>query len=35
MKEPDNYEGNPKTVNAWYKHMTMYFQSNNISSNWE
>jgi len=35
MKEPDNYEGNPETVNAWYKHMTMYFQSNNISSNWE
>ena len=35
MKEPDDYEGDPETVNAWCRRMTMYFQSNNISSNWE
>ena len=35
MKEPDDYEGDPETVNAWCRYMTMYFQSNNIFSNWE
>jgi len=35
MKEPDDYEGDPETGNAWCRRMTMYFQSNNISSNWE
>ena len=35
MKEPDDYEGDSETVNAWHRYITMYFQSNNISSNWE
>ena len=35
MKEPDDYEGDPETVNAWRRYITMYFQSNNTSSNWE
>jgi len=35
IKEPDDYKGDPETVNVWYRYMTMYFQSNNISSNWE
>ena len=35
MKEPDDYEGDPETVNAWCRYITMYFQSNNTSSNWE
>jgi len=35
IKEPDDYEGDPETVNAWRRYITMYFQSNNTSSNWE
>jgi len=34
IKEPNDYEGDPETVNVWHRCITMYFQSN-ISSNWE
>jgi len=35
MKEPDNFKGNPDKVRAWYQRMTLFFQSNNISKEWE
>jgi len=35
MKEPDNFKGSPDEVRAWYKRMTLFFQSNNILKEWE
>ena len=34
-KEPNDFEGNPNEVRAWYQRMTLFFQSNNISKEWE
>ena len=35
MKEPDNFKGSPDEVRAWCRRMTLFFQSNNISKEWE
>jgi len=34
-KEPNNFEGNPDEVRAWCQRITLFFQSNNISKEWE
>jgi len=34
-KEPDDFEGNPDKVRAWCRRMTLFFQSNDISKEWE
>ena len=34
-KEPDNFEGGPDEVKAWCQRMTLFFQSNDISTEWE
>ena len=34
-KEPDNFEGGPDEVKAWCRRMTLFFQSNDISKEWE
>jgi len=35
MKEPDDFEGSPDEVRTWCRRMTLFFQSNNISKEWE
>jgi len=35
MKEPDDLEGSPDEVRAWCQRMMLFFQSNNISKEWE
>jgi len=35
IKEPDDFEGSPNEVRAWCQRMTLFFQSNNISKEWE
>jgi len=35
MKEPDDFKGGPDKVKAWCQRMTLFFQSNNISREWE
>jgi len=35
MKEPNDFEGNPDDVRAWCQRMILFFQSNNISKEWE
>jgi len=35
MKEPDDFEGNPDKVRAWYQRITLFFQSNDISKEWK
>ena len=30
-KEPNDFEGNPDEVKAWYQRMMLFFQSNDIS----
>jgi len=34
-KEPNDFEGGPDEVKAWYRRMTLFFQSNNILKEWE
>jgi len=34
-KEPNDFKGNPDKVRAWCQRMTLFFQSNNISKEWE
>ena len=34
-KEPDDFEGDPDEVKAWCRRMTLFFQSNDISKEWE
>jgi len=34
-KEPNDFEGNPDEVRAWCQRMTLFFQSNDISKEWE
>ena len=34
-KEPNDFEGNPDEVRAWYQRMMLFFQSNDISKEWE
>ena len=34
-KEPDDFEGGPDEVKAWCRRMTLFFQSNDISREWE
>jgi len=35
IKEPDDFEGNLDKVKAWCQKITLFFQSNNISKEWE
>ena len=35
MKEPDDFKGGPDKVKAWCQRMILFFQSNNISREWE
>jgi len=35
MKEPNDFEGNPDKVKAWYKRIMLFFQSNSISKKWK
>jgi len=35
MKELDDFEGSPDEVRAWCQRMTLFFQSNDISKEWE
>jgi len=35
MKEPNDFKGNPDEVRAWYQRMMLFFQSNDISKEWE
>jgi len=35
MKEPDDFEGSPDEVKAWCQRMMLFFQSNDISKEWE
>ena len=35
IKEPDNVKGSPDEVRAWCQRITLFFQSNNISKEWE
>jgi len=35
MKEPDDFEGSLDEVRAWCRRMTLFFQSNGISKEWE
>jgi len=34
-KEPDDFEGGLDEVKAWCRRMMLFFQSNNISKEWE
>jgi len=34
-KELDNFKGSPDEVKAWCRRMMLFFQSNNISKEWE
>jgi len=34
-KEPDDFEGDPDEVKAWCQRMMLFFQSNDISKEWE
>jgi len=34
-EEPDDFEGGPDEVKAWCQRMTLFFQSNDISKEWE
>jgi len=35
MKEPDDFKGSPDEVRAWCRRMSLFFQSNDISKEWE
>ena len=35
IKEPNDFKGNPDEVKAWYQRMMLFFQSNDISKEWE
>ena len=35
IKEPDDFKENPDKVKAWCWRMTLFFQSNDISREWE
>jgi len=35
MKEPDNFEESPDEIRAWCQRMILFFQSNDISKEWE
>jgi len=35
MKEPNDFEENPDEVRAWCQRITLFFQSNDISKEWE
>ena len=34
-KEPDDFKGGPDEVKAWCRRMMLFFQSNDISKEWE
>jgi len=34
-KEPNDFKESPNEVRAWCQKMTLFFQSNNISKEWE
>ena len=34
-KEPNDFKGSPDKVKAWCRRMTLFFQSNDISKEWE
>ena len=34
-KEPNDFKGSPDKVKAWCWRMTLFFQSNDISKEWE
>ena len=35
MEEPNDFKGGPDEVKAWCRRMMLFFQSNNISREWE
>jgi len=35
IKEPNNFKRSPDEVRAWYRRITLFFQSNSISKEWK